>query len=151
MALESNLIPILREGVEVIKMIVFKDLRTHLSQKYRDEETVYLNKLAGAIINDIFGSSNAAATVDRFAEENKGRVSEVVESFALNFENLRIPLTDALRTQFLCDHQEGFDGSSVLRRAKELDILVVEREVPLPAQFVSLVRRLGGAYNILAG
>jgi hypothetical protein len=149
MAFESNLIPILREGIEIVKMILFKQLKTYLSQKYPDDEIAYINKLAAAIVNDLFGAQNKEVSFALFAEENKDRTAEEISNLAGSLGNLRIPLTDALRAQFLCDHHEGIDSSSVLLRAKEHGILIADREVPLPAQFVSLVRRLGGAHNIL--
>jgi hypothetical protein len=64
---------------------------------------------------------------------------------------MRIPLTDALRVQFLCDYQEGIDSSEILQRAKQFNLLILDREVPLPASFLNLARRLGGAFDLLAG
>jgi len=149
MQLENRLIPILREGIEVIKMIFFKKLKSNLARKYPSREQSYINKLTGAIINDLFGTPNSERTFAAFVDENRSQIEEEIQSLATDFQDMRIPLTDALRIQFLCDHQEGIDSSSVLHRAKELKILIVEREVPLPAQFMSLVRKLGGAFGIL--
>lgn len=58
-------------------------------------------------------------------------------------------MTDALRVQFLCDTLEGIDSDPVLKRARDLGILIVNREVPLPRTFMDLVRRLGVAHNLL--
>jgi hypothetical protein len=66
-----------------------------------------------------------------------------------NLDHLRIPLTDALRIQFLCDSHEGIDSTAVLERAERQEILIVEREVPLPGAFMSVVRSFGRAYGIL--
>ena len=150
MAAESRLIPIMREGVDVVKMILFKELKAYLSKKYEDAGQGYVNNLSGAIINNVFGSPNEEGAFRVFGEANKHLIEEETEGFAHNFEKLRILLTDTLRVQFLCDHQEGIDSSPVLVRAKELGILVVDREVPLPAQFISLVKKLGAAFHIVA-
>ena len=150
MQFESRLIPIMREGVEVIKMIFFRKLKTYLSGKYPDWQTADINKLSGAIINDLFGTPNPERSFSAFAEEYKGRIQEEMNNIATEFEEMRIPLSDALRVQFLCDHQEGMDSSASLFRAEELDILLLDREVPLPAHFMSMVRRLGSVFGLLS-
>jgi len=149
MQYESQLIPILREGVDIIKMIVFKDLRDLLSRKYPDRDPHYLRKLAGAVINELFGAHNPEPSFMDFARENKEHIEDIIGSMAKELESMRIPLTDALRVQFLCDHQEGIDSSSILQRAKDAGLLLLERDVPLPAKFTSLVRKLGGAYDLI--
>ena len=148
MELEGQLIPILRDGVEVVKMIFFKKLKAHLARKYPDP--AYSRRLAGAIVNDLFGTPNPEEPFASFVVENRPRIDEEMAGIASNFAEMRIPLTDALRIQFLCDHQEGIDSTSALVRARELHILLVDREVPLPAQFMNLVRRLGEAFGFLA-
>jgi hypothetical protein len=62
---------------------------------------------------------------------------------------MRIPLSDGLRVLFLCDSMEGIDSSPVLVRADELGILLHDRPVPLPKNFLELVRRLGKSFNLL--
>lgn len=139
----------MREGVDVIKMIFFKKLKTYLSDKYPDREALYINKLSGAIMNDLFGTPNPEEPFASFARENESLIRKEMENIATEFEEMRIPLTDALRVQCLCDHQEGIDSSSILVRARELNILLIDREVPLPSHFMNLVRKLGGAFNLL--
>ena len=65
------------------------------------------------------------------------------------FDRLRIPLTDALRIQFLCDSQEGFGNEEMLKCAKDLGILIVDRGVPLPKNFMNLVRKVGQSYGLI--
>ncbi|MFZ5994049.1 MAG: hypothetical protein ACOYU4_03540 [Thermodesulfobacteriota bacterium] len=149
MQFESKLIPIMREGVEVIKMIFFKKLKAHLSQKYPERETSFINKLSGAIINDLFGTPNPGEPFATFVKENRACIAEEMDHIAVEFEGMRIPLTDALRVQFLCDSQEGIDSSRILTHAKELHVLLVDREVPLPRHFLDLVRKLGSAFGFL--
>lgn len=149
MEFESRLIPIMREGIDVIKMIFFRKLRSYLSKRYANEEGQYINMLAGAIINDLFGTPSTVEPFATFIEKNRARIEGEMQNIPIEFSEMKIPLTDALRIQFLCDHQEGIDSSSVLQRAKDLGILIVDREVPLPASFTSMVRKLGGAFGIL--
>lgn len=86
-------------------------LKTHLFKKYPDRETLFINKLSGAIINDLFGTPNTEQPFASFAEENRACID--------------------------------------LFRAEELHILLVDREITLPARFLNLVRKLGGAFDLL--
>ncbi|MBT8350089.1 MAG: hypothetical protein KJO26_02475, partial [Deltaproteobacteria bacterium] len=70
-------------------------------------------------------------------------------AIATHFDHLHIPLTDALRIQYLCDCHEGVNSEGVLEKAKNLNIILTDREVPLPGAFMSLVRSFGVAYKIL--
>lgn len=146
---EPRLIPLLREGVDVIKMVFFKRLRSHLTTKRPDLDGKFLNQLAGAVLNEIFGAPNLQEPYASFCRENSALISKELSSAAGELADMKILLTDALRIQFLCDSQENIDSSRTLERARELNILIVEREVPLPAGFMALVRRVGNAYGIL--
>lgn len=149
MKFESKLIPVLREGVNVVKMIFFKKLQDYLAEKYPDQEKEFTNKLAASLINDLFDTPNPEEPFASFAKANKTIVEEELKAVAANFEDMRIPLTDALRVQVLCGHQEGIDNSAVLARAKDLNILLVERDLPLPHSFMHLVRKLGSAFGLI--
>ena len=149
MAFESKLIPILRDGVTIIKMVFFKELKTHLGKKYPDRSPEYIGKLSGAIINDLFGTPNNQESFAAFVKANQSRIQGEMETIATDFEQLRIPLTDALRVQFLCDSLEGIESEKVLSRAKALDILILDRNTPLPKNFMRLSRKLGVAYKFL--
>ena len=149
MKFESKLLPLLREGVDVIKMIFFKKLQGHLAEKYPDREKEFINRLAAALINDLFATPNPGEPFTSFAEQNKAIVEKELEAVAENFQDMRIPLTDTLRMQVLCDNQEGIDNSEVLARAKDLGILLVERDLPLPHSFMHLVRKLGSAFGLI--
>jgi hypothetical protein len=150
MTVERRLVPVLREGVDVIKMIFFRQMRIHLSAKYPREDVIFVNRLAGAILNDLFGTPNLEEPYASFARENRDLIESELRAVGTHFERMRIPLTDALRVQFLCDHQEGVDSTHILERARDLDILLVDREVPLPAKFIHLARKLGEAHDLLA-
>jgi hypothetical protein len=145
---ESKLIPIMREGVDVIKMVMFKELRASLAGKYAGEQG-YASRLAGAVLNELFGTPNPQAEFVAFAGDNRKIIEAELARIPFAFERMRIPLTDALRVQFLCDSMEGIDSQQVLLRARELKILVVDRDLPLPKSFLNLVRRLGGAHGLI--
>lgn len=149
MTYESKLIPILRDGVDMIKMIFFRKLKAYLSQRYSEQEPEYISRLTGAIVNELFGIVNTAEPFASFTNENRACIREEMRLIPMVFEEMRIPLTDALRVQFLCDSQEGIDSAFMLERAGELGILISDREIPLPNHFINLVRTLGYKFNLL--
>ena len=150
MSVDQKLVPALREGVEMVKMILFKELKPHLSEKYPDRGADFAGKLSGAVINALFGTPNPAETFVAFADEHQATIQDELAQLGVRFEKLRIPLTDALRIQFLCDSQENIDSTATLRQADQLGVLITEREIPLPATFMNLVRTLGSRFNLLA-
>lgn len=149
MEYENQLIPVLREGIDVIKMVFYKKLKTRLCKKYPHQDAAYVNRLAGAIINELFGVPNMAEPFASFVADNKFFIKLELKNISVDLPEMRIPLTDALRVQFLCDHQEGIDSSQVLTRANQAGILMIEREAPLPAKFMALARKLGSSFDLL--
>ena len=146
---EDRLVPVLREAVNVVKMIFFKNLKSRLEQQHPAQAPAYIGRLSGAVLNELFGTPSTEEPFKRFAADNRPAIDAALQDIAASFENLRIPLTDALRTQFLCDSREGIDSRSVLSQARELGVLIVDRETPLPRTFMNQARRLGVAYNLL--
>ena len=147
---ESKLIPVLREGVQIIKMIFFKELKTHLTRTHPERSADEIVMLAGALINELFGTPNDQEPYAAFVSRNRPVIEKQMAAIATDFENMKIPLTDALRVQFLCDDLEGIPArEDILKQAKALDILIVDREIPLPKTFMQLTRRLGAAYHLL--
>ncbi len=149
--IDRDFIPALREGVEIVKMIFFMKIRDKAEATYPGEDRGYYGMLAGATVNHLFGTPNPEQRFMNFAKDNHERVVSMLQDVPADMESLRIPLTDALRIQFLCDHQEGLeDGSGeILKQAKELGILLEDRAVPLPKQFMNLVYTVGKAYGLV--
>ena len=147
---KSRLVPILREGVNMIRMLFFRTLRDDFAGRYVNKAPDDPSKLAGAVLNELFGTVNREEGFVRFARENQSIIQDELAHLAERHENMRIPLTDALRVQFLCDSHEGVEGGeAVLTRARDLGVLIPERDVPLPRNFLALVRRLGSAAGLL--
>ncbi len=149
--LDREFIPALREGVEIVKMIFFMKVRDRAEADYPEEDRGYFGMLAGAVVNDFFGTPNPEQRFRVFAEDNRERIDKILSDVPEQMESMCIPLTDALRVQFLCDHQEGLeDGSGhILKRAKETGILLEDRSVPLPRQFMNLVYQIGKAHGLV--
>lgn len=153
-SIERKFIPSLREGVELVRMIFFKELKANLAKTYSDKEAPYAGMLAGAMMNELFGTPNPQQKFADFAEENRQRIVDELGKVNSNFPELCIVLTDALRIHFLCNHQEAIgdesDNEKILARAKEYGILLAERDVPLPKGFMELVYRVGKAHGLIA-
>jgi hypothetical protein len=143
MQYEAKLLPSLREGIHLIKMILYKELRRHLREKYVSEEETFVPRLAGALINELFGTPNHEEPFLTFAQKHKAAIQEELDIMAETHPEFKILLTDALRVQFACDSQEGQENYSAMSRAKELGLLISERDFPLPHQFMTLVCNLG--------
>lgn len=146
---QSQLIAVLREGVSVVQMIFFKEVRAGLSHKFPEKDVSFLSMLAGAIVNDIFGTANPEEKFVTFHKQNRGLIEQ--ELLALPDEHTQIlpALTDALRIQSLCDSQEGMDSSLLLTRANELGVLLMDRDIPMPSTFMTLIRDIGEQHNLI--
>ncbi len=147
---ESRLLPILREAVEVVKMLFFKKTKDTLVAKCPERESQELGKVAGAVVNEVFGIANPDPVFSAFREANKAVICETVSMVPDFIEELQIPLSDALRVSVICDFQEdNLDNSVILSKAQEQGILLVERDLPMPNSFLDMVRRLGKAYGLI--
>ena len=147
MTFETQLVPTLREGIDVIKMVLFQELKSLLILTERNSADV--NRLTGAVVNELFGIMHPGPAIEIFSQANQDAVEKTFQMISTKLDHLKIPLTDALRIQFLCDSHEGIDSAAVLERAARQEILIMEREVPLPGAFMSIVRSFGRAYGVL--
>ena len=149
MTFESKLIPIMREGIEVIKMIFFKKLSGSLAEKHPEWDSTFCNMVTGALVNQTFGITNDQEPFLSFNRNNLEAINSELEALAGDLEIMRIPLTDALRMQSLCDQMDEVEGASYLELAQETGILISERDLPLPNSFMDLVRRMGKAFGLI--
>lgn len=145
---QSQLLTVLRESIGVVQMIMFKELRELFADKYPQRDIAERSKLAGAIINTIFGLENPEEKFQQFNVQNKTVIEHELVGFAAQFKELLPFITDALRVQTLCDSQEGEDSTAVLKQAESWQILLVDRDVPLPSVFMTRVRGLGEKHGL---
>ncbi len=146
---KSQLLTVLQEGVGLVQMILFKELRTLLGGKYTDKDIIYLSMLAGAITNEVFGTENPEKKFQDFKEENKALIEQELLSLAEDLPNLKPNITDALRVQALCDNQMGIDSTTDLVKADELGLLEEGRDIPLPSTFMTMIRKLGEKHGLI--
>jgi hypothetical protein len=145
----SQLLTVLREGVGLVQMILFKELRVLLGKKYSNRDMISISMLAGAITNEVFGSPNPEEKFRIFREENNALIEQELFGLAYELPTLRPNITDALRIQTLCDSQMGNDSAVNLTRVNELGILERERDIPLPSTFMTMVRELGEQHGLI--
>jgi len=146
---QSQLIGVLREGVAVVQMILFKEVRAVIGKTFSDHDPSYISMIAGAVINEVFGTVNPEQKFVDFRRENRGAIEQVLLGLKTELPTLLPAVTDALRIQVLCDHQEGTDSSHALQQADALGILQMDRPVPMPSSFMTLVRSLGEQHNLI--
>ncbi len=146
---KSQLITSLREGVAVVQMVLFKEIKTGLTKKHPLKNQTFLSMLAGSITSEVFGSQNPEEKFITFKEENRSEIEQELLSLKTVMPGLCAKVTDALRIQTFCDRQEEEDSSETLVRAKEYGILIEEREIPLPSTFMTIVRLLGEEHNLI--
>ena len=149
MAFETKLVPTLREGIHVIKMVLYRELKSVLISRHKDMSPTHVKHLTGAVVNELFGVTHPESAMEAFTKENHNAVENASRLIIEELDHLRIPLTDALRIQFLCDSHEGIDSTVVLEKAQKRNLLITEREVPLPGAFMNIVRSFGRSYGIL--
>jgi len=146
---KSQLLTVLEEGVGLVQMILFKELRNLFKQKYSDKDIIFNSMLAGAVTNELFGSHNPEKKFQIFRDENMALINRELNGLSLELPDLKQNITDALRIQTLCDNQQGFDSAARLTKADELGILDKDREIPLPSTFMTMVRELGEQHGLI--
>lgn len=149
------MIPVLREAICVVQMVLFKELRSLLAQKYPERDALSVAMLTGAVTNELFGSLNMEEKFQDFRRRNRAAIEQELLGLAMELPGLVAPLTDALRMQVLCDQAAGntADGKignqSILTQAAEIGLLIRDRELPLPSTFMTMARALGDAHGLI--
>lgn len=147
---KEKLVPALREGVEIVKLILYKKISTQYAEKYRDRGADFGKKLAGAVINRLFAIENPDQKFQDFIKQNNEAIIDEIKNFPNDYKELTIPVSDALRVQFMCDCQDGSEDVDFLKKAQELGVLMVERNMPMPGSFLNLIAKIGVSEGILA-
>lgn len=130
-------------------MIFFKELRASLQDRHADAEQMTVSMLAGAITNELFGTTNPEPKFTEFRQDHRATIEQELLGLAVLLPRMRRLVTDALRIQALCDSQEGVQDDNSLVIADKLGILLKEREIPLPSAFMTLVREVGKDHELI--
>lgn len=145
---QSQLVEVLREGIGIVQMVLFKELRDLFAEKYPERDVTGRAMLVGAVINRVFGMENPEEKFQKFNKENQGLIEQEMLGLTEHFPQLTKNITDALRVQVLCDSREGQDSTRVLQQAETYGFLLKDRETPLPSTFMTVVRLLGEQHGL---
>lgn len=146
---DNKVIPVMRDAVITVQMVLFKLLRQSVHDRYDDQTEAYHNQLAGAVINNLFGTQPLDAAITAFAAGNRELVERELRELSVTVHMLIPIITDALRMKTICDNQEGIHSIPSLLMAKALGLLQEDRELPLPSTFMLQVRTLAAAHGLV--
>ena len=139
----------MREAVAIVQMVLFGELKKALAARYDSWDREDFRRLVGSIVSDIFGTPAQDPDARRFSREHFDVIEDELHSLAANVPDILPHLTDALRMQTLCDHEEGLNTLPTLLRARALGVLQEERPIPMPSTFMILVRQLGARHGLV--
>lgn len=139
----------MREAIVMVQMVLFKHLHQDIVSRQAELADADQRKLAGAVVNNLFGTEPEDPAVSAFARENREEVEAQLRSLDQRFPTLCPFLTDALRMKTICDNQEGIHSIPSLLMAKALGILQEERPLPMPSTFMLSVRNLASANGLV--
>ncbi len=149
--IDSRMIPVMREAVTLVQMVFFGEMKKSISQRYEDLQGQKQKWLAGAVVNNLFGTSDSNKELASFACENRVLIEEELRGIAGHLPGMLPYLTDALRMQTLCDNHEGINSVPTLLMAKSLGVLQEDRALPMPSTFMLFARKLGSQHGLLEG
>jgi hypothetical protein len=140
---DSKLIPVMRQAVTLVQMLLFRCLKDDLQQRHQDWPEQKNIRLAGAVVNNLYGTEAADQQVNLFAREHRPLIEEELRCLRSCAEELIPHITDSLRMQTICDNHEGIHSIPNLLLAREIGLLDEERPLPMPSTFMQSVRQLG--------
>ncbi len=146
---DSKVIPVMREAITTVQMVLFKVLRDSIIERYGSTSKQEQTQLAGAVVNNLFGTLPTDPAVKVYGAENRETVESELKGLATHCQDLMPFLTDALRMKTICDNQEGLHSIPSLLMAKALGLLLEDRVLPMPSTFMLSVRTLATKYGIV--
>lgn len=147
---DNKLLPVMMEAVVMVQMLLFKQFREDVRLRYPHRPEPFAAHLAGAAINNLFGTQPVDPAVSAFASSHRDLVEAEMRGLAGRFPSLLPLLTDALRMKTICDNQQGVHSIPSLLMAKALGLLIEERDLPMPSTFMLQVRYAAAEHGLIA-
>ncbi len=147
--IDNRLLPVMREAVVMVQMILFKILRQSVHDRYVDKVEPFPTHVAGAVMNNMFGTHPADVSIVEFATINRELIERELRELAAGCPQLIPMLTDALRMKTICDNQEGIHSIPSLLMARTLGLLQEDRDLPMPSTFMLQVRKLAAEHGLV--
>lgn len=138
------------QGVDVVKLVLYKVLTDEFSKRYQAKGEEFYKTLAGATINEIFCCHNEKSQL--VFDDNKKTVIDEIKNLGTNYSELKRPITDALRVFIEANSmlsgklQDNFQ--EVFNNAIERGIFIKGGENPEPKTFLEMTEELIKKYNI---
>lgn len=145
----EKLIASLREGIAIVQMIFFKELKNVILAEHGDKSPEFVSMLCGALTNKVFGTENQEQRFVDFRTANKGLIEQHLLRLKDDLPQMRKAVTDAIRIQVLCDSHENDDTSQTLVDADNIGYLIQDRELPMPSTFMTIIRNLGEQHGLI--
>ena len=146
---ENTVLPLMREAVLMVRMLLHRHLLADFASRRANMAPEERVRLAGALVNNLFGTQPEDSSVAAFAQQERALVEEELRGLAARTGKLGPLLTDALRMHCICDEQEGRNSTASLLLAQTVGLLDLERPVPLPSTFMLSVRALAVAEGLV--
>ena len=133
----------------MVQMILFRRLKEDLRQREPERADQEQSWLAGAVVNNLYGTEPADPQVNSFARQHRERIEKELRILHTRIPDLIPYISDSLRMQTICDNHEGIHSIPNLLLARELELLDEERDLPMPSTFMLAVRELGAEYRLV--
>ena len=135
-------------GVNVVKLVLYKILRDDFSKRYQKEGEEFYKTLAGATVNEVFGSHSEASRVT--FDENKETVVQEIETLGIRHSELRRPISDAIRVyiqaSFILSGELPRNYSAIFNNAIDRGVFIGSGGQPIPKTFLAMTEELSKKY-----
>ncbi len=135
-------------GVDNVRLVLFRILSDDFLEKYQEKGESFCKTLAGATVNEIFGSQNESSQIT--FQENKKLIVEGIENLVIKYPELKRTITDAIRV--LVQASAMLSGklpenyNIIFNNAIERGIFIKGGENPNPKTFIKMTEELSKKY-----
>lgn len=139
------------QGVDIVKLILYKVLTEDYSNIYKNKDEDYCNDLAAASVNEIFNSHNEKTSI--FFNNNKENIVNGIIYLGKKHPDLKRPITDALRVfvqanWMLSGNSKYYSDLKVFQNAIDRGLFIKGGDPPEPASFLEMVEELAKKHNL---
>ena len=147
----ENLARRMIQGVDIVKLILYKVLTEDYSNIYKNRDEYYCKNLAATSVNEIFNSHNEKTSI--FLNNNKENVVNGIINIGKKHPDLKRTITDALRVfvqanWMLSGNSKYYSDLKVFQNAMDRGIFIKEGDSPEPASFLEMVEELAIKYSL---
>jgi len=141
------------QGVDVIKLVLYKVLTEEFSKKYKEKGGEFYKTFAASIINEIFGC-HSPETQELFTKNEKIAIEEI-QNLGIKHPELKRPITEALRVFIVSNQMLGSNTMNdtdyimgLYNKAIERGIFIKGGEAPSPESFFKMTNELSKNHNL---